>query len=876
MLLYNIFSLKISYVATGDDCLRKRFRLPMNLPVNLLRSLLFLIMLGSFGGCSWLNWPKKANNPATTSAAVVSADTVVAPVWVPKKYGYNPSRTHKSDLLHTKLEVEFDWKKRQLLGVATLTLKPYFYPQNTLELDAKGFAIQSVKLLLTDHFKTLRYNYDNKKLAIYLDTIFHKNETYSVEIEYVAKPYDNDFVNSERGLFFINHDGSDPNKPQQIWTQGETESSSCWFPTIDSPNERCTQETHITVDSSFVTLSNGTLAYSTQNAGGTRTDVWEQKQPHAPYLFMMAVGKFSVIKDRWRNKEVNYYVEPKYAPYAQAIFGHTPEMMTFFSEKLGVDFPWDKYAQVVVRDFVSGAMENTSASTFMESVQCDDRALLDQHWDGIIAHELFHQWFGDLVTAESWANLPLNESFANYSEYLWAEHKYGVEEADYEAQNEKEAYFMEATYKREPLIRYYYGDKEKMFDSHSYAKGGRILHMLRKHLGDDAFFESLKRYLTKNQFTSVEIHQLRMAFEEVTGEDLNWFFNQWFMSAGHPELQVSYTYQPNKVLLTVRQTQDSLYAPKVYKLPLTVDIWTENQKHRYSIVVQQREQTFSLPAAAVPQLVLFDGEQQLLASVEQSKTEEEIIFQYYHCEKMKARYDALNAFASTENHEFSPAAKKMFTDALSDRFWGIRQTAVEYVDLTDSLSVVKLKDIATNDNKTQVRAAALAALAKLPSTTEIRNLLKANINEKSYRVSEAAFGGYIHSNAPDVPKMVAQLENTPAGEQFTAAIASYYAQKTDSVHNEWFVKKIKDTNNTWRVDCISHFGVYLMRINSTKKQKEGLQILMHLTGKENDTRTCFAAYQQLLRFPQLHEVAKEIHQAETRPDLRFLYDAISE
>jgi aminopeptidase N len=193
---------------------------------------------------------------------------------------------------------------------------------------------------------------------------------------------------------------------------------------------------------------------------------------------------------------------------------------------------------VVVRDFVSGAMENTSASTFMEAVQSTQRELIDKSWDDIIAHELFHQWFGDLVTIESWANLPLNESFANYAQYLWDEYKYGKDEADYQAFREKQQYLYESTRKQEPMIRFEYKKPDDMFDSHSYAKGGRILHMLRRLVGDEAFFESLKEYLHQNAFQNTEIHHLRLAFEKVTGKDLNWFFNQWFLLPGHPELVI--------------------------------------------------------------------------------------------------------------------------------------------------------------------------------------------------------------------------------------------------------------------------------------------------------------------------------------------------
>ncbi|MES2386920.1 MAG: M1 family aminopeptidase, partial [Bacteroidota bacterium] len=316
------------------------------------------------------------------------------PAWAAKKYNYNPARTLKTDLVHTKLEVSFDWKKRELNGIATLTLKPWFYPQNTVDLDAVGFIIKSVKQVKKKKSLKAKYTYDSTVLHITLDSTYKRGQPYTLEIEYTARPEKlpkggSAAINSDKGLFFINPDGTEPGKPRQIWTQGETQANSKWFPTIDSPNERCTQEMHITVDSSYRTLSNGSLSYSSFNPNGTRTDVWEQKLPHAPYLFMMAVGKFAVTTDKWKGMEVSYYTEPEYAKYARNIFGNTPEMIGFFSDRLGVKYPWAKYSQVVVRDYVSGAMENTSATVLMEAVQADDKELADKSWDDIISHELF-------------------------------------------------------------------------------------------------------------------------------------------------------------------------------------------------------------------------------------------------------------------------------------------------------------------------------------------------------------------------------------------------------------------------------------------------------------------------------------------------------
>src|SRR5688500_12849143 len=342
------------------------------------------------------------------------------------------------------------------------------------------------------------------QMDVDLNKLYKGGEKYTIHIDYIAKPDELKTAGSAaiidaKGLYFVNPRGEEKDKPTQIWTQGETEATSVWCPTIDKPNQKTTQEIYMTVPQKFVTLSNGKLMSQKKNPDGTRTDHWKMDQPHAPYLFFMGVGDYAVVKDSYKGKEVSYYVEKEYAPVARKIFGNTPEMMAYFSRILGVEYPWVKYAQIVGRDYVSGAMENTTATLHQESAQQDARELIDDNtWEGTIAHELFHQWFGNLVTSESWSNLTLNESFANYSQVLWKEYKYGKDAGDEENFSDMNGYIQSQSDKKD-LVRYYYADKEAMFDAVSYNKGGRILHMLRNYVGDSAFYKALNMYLVKNK-----------------------------------------------------------------------------------------------------------------------------------------------------------------------------------------------------------------------------------------------------------------------------------------------------------------------------------------------------------------------------------------
>lgn len=704
----------------------------------------WIITLAVVAGCaSTKETTKEVEEEIVTIEVPEETEVEEVEIITPQRPIYHASETILTDLVHTRLEVDFIWEKAQMNGLATITAKPHFYASDSLILDAKGMEIYSVKL----NNKDLSYAYKNDFLRIKLDKVYSKDEKYTVVIDYLAKP---DEYNAEgsaaitdaKGLYFINPTGEDPNKMTHLWTQGETEASSVWFPTIDAPNAKTTQEIFITVDEGMTTLSNGKLVSSKRIARDKRVDHWKQDLPHAPYLFMMAVGDFAVVKDSYKKQdgssiEVNYYVEKEWEKYAKDIFGETPKMIGFFSELLGVEYPWDKYNQIIVRDYVSGAMENTGAVIFGDYAYKTDRELLDGDDNSTIAHELFHHWFGDLVTCESWSNLPLNESFANYSQYLWDEHRYGVDEADLNAEYEAGNYYQgSAVQGYHDLIWFDYDNKEDMFDLHSYNKGGRILHMLRNYLGDDAFFTGLNLYLTENKFQPAEFHQLRLAFEEVSGQDLNWFFNQWFLGSGHPVLDFNQTIDKtnNQLVVTVSQNQNLNTTP-LYKLPFNIAIYDANGESIHPVVLDQLEQTFSIPFTGELKGFVYDHNQMLLAKITEDKDDIFYVNQYYKAKRFAARRDALvnAAGASCEGGD------QLIIDALKDPFWKIREVALGKIfklkedKLTEAISIAK--GLAENDEKSAVRSAALKVLNKHLSEDELKNLYLGRVkNDQSYSV----------------------------------------------------------------------------------------------------------------------------------------------
>lgn len=745
------------------------------------------------------------------------------------KKEYRETATKINNLIHTKLDVKPDFSKSYLYGKAWLTLKPHFYPTDSLNLDAKGMEFKKVALLKGGKEIPLTYKYDDWNLRIQLDKTYKSNESYVVYIDYIAKPdefeakYSQGAMLGIKGMYFINPRGEEKDKPTQIWTQGETESSSAWFPTIDKTNQRCTQELTVTVDNKYVTLSNGKLMSQKKNADGTRSDYWKMDLPHAPYLFFLGVGEYAVVKDKWRDKEVNYYVEKEYAPVAKKIFGNTPEMMTFFSKITGVDYPWIKYSQITGRDYVAGAMENTTATIHQESAQQDARELIDGNsWEGTIAHELFHQWFGDYVTTESWSNLTLNESFADYSQTLWDEYKYGKDAGDAENFQGMQGYLGNPGSDKKDLVRFHYQHREDMFDAVSYQKGGRILHMLRNHVGDSAFFKSLNIYLTTNKFKSAEAHQLRLAFEEVTGRDLNWFFNQWYFGSGHPTVEIDYQYndEAGKVHVIVKQTQKT---GKLFKLPIAIDIYNGPNKIRHNVWANNTSDTFTFTYTKRPDLINVDGDKVLLWVKKDNKTLENFIHQYTYAGNYIDRREAID-FASKKLDD--PKAVGLIKTALNDRYYGLRSFAISKADLRketirNGFEPV-FNELAQKDKYATVRAAAIAKLGEYKKADYIA-LFKNAVNDSSYSVAGNALVALGKVDQALATALAKQLSDKPAKGNLQEAIMNEIVKSGDETMAEKIIGGFaKMPLSQEKFQALGPLSSYLSAIKSIDKIRWGV------------------------------------------------------
>jgi aminopeptidase N len=745
---------------------------------------------------------------------------------------YRAAATRINDLVHTKLELKPDYDKSYLYGKAWITLKPHWYPTDSLELDARDMEIQSVSLVNNNNSKPLSYKYDSFRLNIHLNRKYSRNESYTILVNYTAKPNElkdktTEASNDTLGLYFINPKGTVKDKPIQIWTQGEPQANSGWFPTIDRPNQKSTDEIILTVPSKYVTLSNGLLVSQKKNNDGTRTDDWKMDLPHAPYLFFFGVGDYAIVKDHYKDKEVNYYVEPAYESVAKRIFGYTPEMIGFYSKTLGVEFPWPKYSQMTGRDFVAGAMENTTATLHNNFVQQDARELSEgNRAETTICHELFHQWFGDLATTESWSNLTVNESFADFSETLWTTYKEGKDAGDAENYQGVKTYLFDSSNQYKNLVRYHYVGIDDMFDGVTYAKGGRILNMLRNYVGDSAFFKSLNLYLTTRKFKSANATDLRLAFEEITGQDLNWYWNQWYYGSGHPKFRMDYNYDDaqGKVTVTVHQTQNT---GKIFRVPLAIDVYEGTTKTRHAVWIENQVDTFTFSYKNRPSLINVDADKIVLCEKKDNKTLDNYIFQYSHAGLYVDRLEAIEFCAKIPT---DPKATELLRLALKDPYAGLRRLTLSDLNMKND-TVRKLfepviAETATNDPDRRTKAAAIEILGSYKNLIYKAVFVKGT-EDSSYTVAGNSLTALEMIDSSLAFSLAKKYSKEPSKGRLLRAISTIIMKYGDENDFEVVTKNFQDilaTNNQTLRFCPLYIK-YLEKIKNTDRVKEGLKIL---------------------------------------------------
>ena len=619
------------------------------------------------------------------------------------------ARSKDYDLQHSKITLKFDLDQKKVIGDVVHTLSILKDGTEKISFDSVGLAIQSV----TVNKAAARFESKETKLVVPLPGASKIGQKFEIEIKYEGKP--------TKGLYFILPDKDYPDRPKQIWTQGESEDTRYYLPTYDYPNDRLTTETVLTVPAAWVTVANGKLINVTDAGNGNKTWTWRENVPSSTYLITVVAGEFDEVKETWRSIPVTYYAPKGRGDRLKVNYSRTPQMLEFFSKRLGVDYPWEKYSQAMVDDFVAGGMENSSATTNTSTSLTHEKLAHEfaTGEDPLISHELGHQWFGDLVTCKDWGNIWLNEGFATFMERIWVENNFPKDQIEYELWNDAKEWMENGNLYAKPIVRHDFDDSSE-FDGNAYNKGGWVLMMLRHQLGEDAFYAGIKHYLEVNRGKNVVTADLTKAIEEATHINVDEFFSQWVYGAGAPKFDLSYAYDDAKhqVTLKVKQTQKLEGSVGIFRVPVDVEITTASGTKTYPITVSKAEDAFQLPADSAPLNVLFDKGGHVLKSAEFHKDNKEWIYQAKNAAELADRGDAVDALGKLKDDNEAIAALGVVLE--TDKAWGIRATAADTLGSTKNPAAAKLLLDALNSAKEPwVRNRIVAALGNFKDNNDV-------------------------------------------------------------------------------------------------------------------------------------------------------------
>lgn len=670
-------------------------------------------------------------------------------------------RDRAFDVKHIKLEVELDFDAESITGVATHTLSPIGNSASEIAFDAINLDIQSV----TDNGgATVDFEVTNDKLRVYFTDPVPANTTVTLAIAYAS-------AHPERGIHFRTPRLGYSDAETQAWTQGEPEDARHWFPCIDYPNERATTEVICTVRDDFVALSNGNLVGTTHDpANAKKTFHWRQRQDHVTYLVSLVAGPFISIQDRAGGIPLFYYALPGEEDNARKTYRNTPAMMKIFQERIGLPYPYDRYSQVSVVDFIAGGMENTSITTMTERIILDDSARLTRSMDGLIAHELAHQWFGDLMTCRDWSHIWLNEGFATYLEAVFQEHQFGRDELIHDMlQNQKQVIAADRGEGKKPVVSRMYNDPNGVFGYRPYAKGASVLHMLRNELGDEIFWRSINAYATRHQNKIVETSDLMRTAEDISGKSLEQFFDQWLYHTGVPELDVNYDWDNDQKLakVTVHQTQKVTDATPLFAFSTSIAFYGDGWTHIEPVTITDNVHTFFVALDNRPSYVRIDPEAFILKTLKFNKPTPMLIAQLKSDPSIAGRYQACDQLSEKKGDEVIDALAYTLQ---SDSFWGVRANAAEALGKIDDPRATNALLENVDAAESRVRLAVVKALATIDdSVARLKLAERIETDPASYIVAEAIGGLAKQRDYSAIPLITAALERDSHSEVIRSA-----------------------------------------------------------------------------------------------------------
>jgi aminopeptidase N len=618
-------------------------------------------------------------------------------------------RPRTYDVLHYAINVTIDEVNDRVFGNVTMRLVPLnnlsAFEVDAAEMDIKGVTLQDSR----GHASDMKHEYKGDTLKVVLPAPMSARDTLSVTIMYSCTP--------RLGMYFIHPGAAYPDKPVQVWTQGENEDNRYWLPCYDYPNDMATVEMRVTVNEKFIAVSNGALLEVTPHPENkTKTFFWYSAKPFSSYLISLVVGEYVTIEDWYKHIPVQYNVYPSQKQDARRSFGATVDMIRFFAEKTGFEYPWQKYAQTVITDFTYGGMENISATTLTEKTIHGVRADRDYTSESLVAHELAHQWFGDLLTCRNWSHAWLNEGFATYFESLyieetqgWAAHQWDIIE------KQRKVIESDTGADRRPMVTDNYIEAEQLFDRRIYEHGAAVLHMLRFVMGEQKFWEGMKHYVDLHQYQNVTTDDFQHAMEDVAKQDLGWFFAEWTRMAGYPRFAVSSSYDIDRktIHLAVVQNQQVDDLTPFYRMPVDIGVQTVRGTGTHRITVDaKREQIIDIPSDDRPLNVVFDKGGWILKTLDHHKSAQEWLIQLQQGDAAD-RVDALRHLEAfiDQDDVFAAVGKTLEFDPV----WGVRKQAAETLSKSEGMRVLQLLAPAFHDSVAAVRVAATASLKSVPT-----------------------------------------------------------------------------------------------------------------------------------------------------------------
>jgi aminopeptidase N len=629
------------------------------------------------------------------------------------------------DAIHYSVKLDIDIYGKQLTGQNTVTLTPLRNNLNKVTLDAESLVVTDV---LDSKGTPLSYDQTEDKLHINLSRTY----SYADTIKFTVKYY---LAEQVAGLRFID---KTEHSPLQVSSDCFPNKARQWIPCYDYPHDKVTQEMIVTVDNKYKVLSNGTLLGITKdNKRGKHTYHWKQSKQHSTYLINLSIADYAIIEDSLGSLPINYWVYPEHVEDAKRSFAKTPYMIDFFNKLYGYEYPWEKYDQVISAHQGGGA-EATSATLLGEGAVTTRREEIDFSFEGIIAHEIAHQWWGDLVTCRSWEHTWINESFGTYSDYLYKRYDWGEDEAAYDLLKKKNAYLREAhnRYMR-PIVFNRYENPGQNFDSHTYPKGANVLHMLRFILGDDTFFSVLSQFLHKHEFQAVSTQDFIQCVKEVSGLNMDWFFEQFLYHPGHAVFEVKKNWdETTKILgLEIKQSQDKWENVPIYRIPVNIGFYHIDGKTIEKVWLKEHVEKFEFKLDAEPLMVRFDDGNHLLKEWTENKTEEELLFQVEN-DDVPGRLWAIDQLKSFHS---SPKTIQKWTElAMTDPFWAVREAAVQTISEFNGSSSKAIFLQTIGDSNSKVRAASIKALGEINEPSMVGKFRNIYETDDSYLVMAEA------------------------------------------------------------------------------------------------------------------------------------------